>query len=549
MALSATVACTSSDSGGAGGPTTSTTGEVGERTGASDSTAPPTCEPPTNSTPLQMTPVPGTEADVEVVSFDGTVIRAHWFPLPGADAANPAPTVLMGPGWSLAGDTDVNAVGVLGAVDIGTLRTAGYNVLTWDPRGFGASTGTAQVNSVDFEGRDVQQLLDWVSTLPMVELDSERDPTVGMVGGSYGGGIQLIAASIDCRVDALVPVVAWNSLRTSLYKADTVKSGWSETLTDSSIGSAVDEHVTSARDTGLSTGTLSDADRKWFISRGPAELVADVTAPTLIVQGTVDTLFTLDEGVTNYLILEGNDVPVAMMWYCDGHGVCLTDPGDSERVKIATIKWLDRYVKDDTSVDTGAGFDIIDQDGVRYTADRYTESDGDPLAATGSGTLQLIPDGGAGPVAIPAGNTALLSGLVQPITPAPATTAVNVDLTVEGGPYLLVGAPALEFTYSGTVEAGERPQRVFAQLVDPSTGIVIGNQITPIEVQLDGEEHTVSTPLEMIAFSAKPGAIITLQLVATTVAYSQPQLGGEITFGSIDLSLPVSTDLSRPDGR
>jgi ABC-2 type transport system ATP-binding protein len=532
-------ACSSSDGEAAGDDDPTTT-----------SAAPTTpvvepCEPPVTTTPVQVTPVAGSESDVDVVSFDGTVIRAHWFPLPGADAADPAPTVLMGPGWSLAGDTTIDSVGVLGAIDIGSLRGAGYNVLTWDPRGFGESTGTAQVNSVDFEARDVQQLLDWVATLPEVDLDAERDPSVGMVGGSYGGGIQLVTAAIDCRVDALVPIVAWNSLQSSLYKADTVKSGWATKLTEASAGASVDPHVTSARDTGLATGRLSDEDRDWFISRGPGELVADITVPTLFVQGTVDTLFTLDEGVTNYTILAGNGVPVALLWYCDGHGVCLTDPGDEARVSDAAIGWLDRYVKGDTAAEVVAGFDIIDQHGVRYAAAEYSESDGTPLTASGSGTLELTAEGGAGPVAIPEGNTALLSGLVQSITPAPATNAVDVDLVVDGGPALVVGAPELTLTYSGTVEPGERPQRVFAQLVDASTGIVIGNQITPIAVQLDGAPHTVTVPLEMIAFAAEPGATITLQLVATTVAYAQPQLGGSITFDSIELSLPVATTLER----
>lgn len=537
LALTGLVACSSSDSEGA----------ASGSTGSSDTTttvASATCQPPTDTTPVQVTPVAGSDSDLDVVSFDGTVIRAHWFPLPGADADSPAPTVLMGPGWSLAGDTDVDAVGVLGGVDIGSLRAAGYNVLTWDPRGFGASTGTAEVDSVDFEARDVQQLLDWVATQPMVELDGERDPTAGMVGGSYGGGIQLVTAAIDCRVDALVPIVAWHSLETSLYKADTVKAGWSKVLTDSSADASVDPHVTSARESGLTTGTLSEEDRAWFIARGPGDLVEDITVPTLIVQGTVDTLFTLDEGVTNYLILQGNGVPVAMMWYCDGHGVCLTDPGDQERVSTAAIAWLDRYVKDDESVDTGAGFDIIDQHGVRYTSKEYAPADGTPLTATGSGTLQLTADGGAGPVTIPEGNDSLLSGLVQPITPAKATNAVDVDLIVDGDPALVVGAPQLKLKYSGTVEAGDRPQRVFAQLVDASTGLVIGNQITPIQVQLDGKPHEVTTPLEMIAFAAEPGATITLQLVATTVAYAEPQLGGSITFDSIDLSLPVATDMT-----
>ena len=43
---------------------------------------------------------------------------------------------------------------------------------------------------------------------------------------------------------------------------------------------------------------------------------------------------------------------------------------------------------------------------------------------------------------------------------------------------------------SGHAPPGARPTRVFAQLVDDATGIVLGNQITPIQVVLDGRTHT-----------------------------------------------------------
>ena len=112
-----------------------------------------------------------------------------------------------------------------------------------------------------------------------------------MVGASYGGGIQLTVAGIDCRVDALVPSLAWHSLETSLYKAETVKSGWATTLADVAAAGTLDPHVTSAAASGPSTGLLGADDLEWFRDRGPAELVDEVTAPTLFVHGTVDTLF------------------------------------------------------------------------------------------------------------------------------------------------------------------------------------------------------------------------------------------------------------------
>ena len=57
-------------------------------------------------------------------------------------------------------------------------------------------------------------------------------------------------------------------------------------------------------------------------------VVHTIHIPTLIVQGTVDTLFTLQEGVDNYEILRAAGVPTAMHWFCGGHGVCLTPPGN-----------------------------------------------------------------------------------------------------------------------------------------------------------------------------------------------------------------------------
>ena len=176
------------------------------------------------------------------------MIRAHWFPIKDLPDDQAAPTILMGPGWGSPGDTNEDNVGLLGALTIGSLRNAGYNVLTWDPRGFGESTGEVEIDSPDYEARDVQQLLDWVATQPQVELDGTGDPRSGMVGASYGGGIQFVTAGIDCRVDALVPIIAWHSLLTSLYKADTLKSGWANLLTTAAIGADLDPMITQANE-------------------------------------------------------------------------------------------------------------------------------------------------------------------------------------------------------------------------------------------------------------------------------------------------------------
>src|SRR3954468_4576257 len=111
--------------------------------------------------------------DDSVKSFDGTTIAMSFFPAEGLKAGQRVPTVLFGPGWSSA--RDKNDTGGT----IGPLRKAGYNVLTWDPRGFGQSGGTVTVDAPDREGRDVQALFSYVAKQPEALLDAPGDARLG----------------------------------------------------------------------------------------------------------------------------------------------------------------------------------------------------------------------------------------------------------------------------------------------------------------------------------------------------------------------------------
>jgi ABC-2 type transport system ATP-binding protein len=97
------------------------------------------------------------------------------------------------------------------------LARAGFAVLTWTARGFGNSTGQVALDSPDYEVKDVQQLVSWLARQPQVRLDGPGDPRVGIAGASYGGGIALLAAAYDHRIDAIVPQSAWNNLATALF--------------------------------------------------------------------------------------------------------------------------------------------------------------------------------------------------------------------------------------------------------------------------------------------------------------------------------------------
>ena len=481
---------------------------------------------------------PGASArDDAVTSFDGTRIVLSFFPAEGLQAGERAPTILIGPGWSSGRDTNQDSASsaMTGTTGTGVFRRAGYNVLTWDPRGFGQSGGTVQVDSPQYEGRDVQALIDFVARQPEAQLDRAGDPRVGMSGASYGGGIQLVTAGIDSRLDAIAPVIAWHSLVSSLYKAQSPKSGWGSALFALGVeGSTIpgipagetgnlDPHITSAYTSGLAYGQFSDEDVNWFAARGPGALVQRIKIPTLLIQGTVDTLFTLDEAITNYRILRANKVPTKMIWFCGGHGACFTDAGPAGFVEDNTVRWFERYLKRDKSVATGSRFEWIADDGQVRSAADYPPAVQQVSSGSGAGVFALNPD-------------AVSSGALIAATPSPL--GIHVPLSSPAVGSQIVGAPRLTLSYSGLGTSSSAP--VYAQIVDKQRNIVVGNEVTPVRLTLDGLPRTATFDLEAIAESVEAGSSYELQLVPATSVYAPQRVAGLIDMTRIEVSLPVT---------
>jgi ABC-2 type transport system ATP-binding protein len=463
---------------------------------------------------------PAAARDAVVPSFDGTQIHVSFHPAAGLKAGQRAPTILQTHGWGGTRDTnpDSPSTAATGNVGTGPLRNAGFNVLTWDSRGFGQSGGTVEVDSKDFEGRDVQALLDWLATQPEAKLDKPGDPRVGMHGVSYAGGIELVAAGIDRRIDAIAPTIAWNSLLTSLYKEDTVKGGWSALLYAAGRTGRLDSHITSAFLSGSATGKPSAEDRAWFESRGPGDaLVGRIRVPTLLLQGTADTLFTTTEAIRNYGILRRNGVPVKMMWFCGGHGTCLTGEGPAGHFEAGVIAWLRRYVVG-AKVSTGPGFEWLADDAVWRSSTRWPPPRGAAIVATGSGTLLVNP-------------ADAVSG--SPVAAGVATNAVSVAIPERTAQ--VVGEPTLKLTYSGTGAIGH----VFAQIVDEKRNLVLGNQVTPLPVTLDGASHTVTRRLEGVAARMAPGGRYHLQVIGGSQVYGPVRGAAAITISGARLELPT----------
>ncbi|MBU3749965.1 MAG: hypothetical protein FGM52_05850 [Mycobacterium sp.] len=194
-----------------------------------------------------------------------------------------------------------------------------------------------------------------------------------------------------------------------------------------------------------------------------------------------------------------------------------------------TVEWLNRYLKG-SAEPTGPTLEWVDQRGRHLGTETYPAPVTAPLLAAldGGRVLPLVPFvGGSGPMF-----------LVPPVGGTKAFNAVNLTTPVAATTTYIAGEPTLTLSYSGTGTG----DHVYAQLLDDTTGLVIGNQVTPIPVTLDGRPHTISVPLEMIAHTLNPGETLTVQLLAWSAAHAASWSLGTLTVNDMRITLPTTPD-------
>jgi hypothetical protein len=68
---------------------------------------------------------------------------------------------------------------------------------------------------------------------------------------------------------------------------------------------------------------------------------------------------------------------------------------------------------------------------------------------------------------------------------------------------------------------------------------VLGNQVTPIPVTLDGQQHAITIPLEAVAADASAGSTYTLQITDGTSVYFAARNAGLVNLSHISVSVPT----------
>ena len=459
----------------------------------------------------------------------------------------------------------------------------GYAVLTYSGLGFGGSDCKITLDDPDYDGKAASQLVSYLGgadgiaytddthttpapALTVVAKDTTthlgtteaNDPRVGMVGGSYGGQVQYAAASVDPRIDTIVPIVTWYDLSYSLAPNNTSQTVG---VTTSTAGSAKLVWALGFSALGIvnglqnlptdpmriipcpnfadwvcpglvlagTTGATDPATTAKLRHASVTSYISKIKVPTLIMQGQNDTLFNLNEGVAAYESLKQQGTPVKMVWLNGGHSgdpapgeidFSAPDPATQHLAKRA-LDWFDHYLKDDASASTGPEFtyfrDWIDYSG--NAAPAYASSTAYPVGTSTKFYLGGTSLTTSASDVSKAGQTFLTTvaglptsndvadvvgmSLPVPVTDAPGTFAAwstpvltnNLDV---------VGQPTLDLRVSSLVTALTQARDVdatklvlFVKIIDVSPdgkGTVVRNLIAPVRVPDVNKPFTVTLP-------------------------------------------------------
>lgn len=314
---------------------------------------------------------PGESYNVYIQSFDAKQIAFTVHEPTLMEGGATYPLVLEGHGFG--GSKTETRTGT-----IGTLLDEGYGVISIDQRGFGETGGTIRVMDPDFEGRYLIAIVDWAeANLPWLAYDG-GNLVLGAIGGSYGGGYQLLLNAVDPdrRLDAIVPDITWHDLRYSLFPPEdqepgqgSLKGTWVTALfgagtAGSTQSEGFDPVFNEAIVQALTTNTVEPEVIATFYEHSPAfwcdgNTMSDGGTPgglnpvnVLFSQGFPDSLFNVTEAWRNYECYQNMPGALDVRFYGHNNGHVVPPPptGPSQDCGAishvdATLAWFDEYLR------------------------------------------------------------------------------------------------------------------------------------------------------------------------------------------------------------
>ena len=309
-------------------------------------------------------PLQAKRYQVVIQAHDGGDIAATlWQPdLPSGETA---PLMLHTHGFGLQrmdGGLDLYSLLPTGQI-AKQMWKEGYWLITWDQRGHGGTDGVIDVMNPDLEVRDLTTVLDWAEEhIPRLSRDDNDDIQVGMVGESYGGGVQLMGTMLDKRIDAVVPMTTWYDLESALAPGDVPKGGWIKAL--KLMGDWVNFRKLNPplRDAfkKAMAGKMDEQVREDYASHSMAYYCNQGMAPganALLIQGFRDVLFDVDQALEarDCFARNGRDVtliaqqgghllpleqhsPSLPIWYLEKELHCGDQPMDSNQIAVDWLK-------------------------------------------------------------------------------------------------------------------------------------------------------------------------------------------------------------------